>query len=123
MRFRSLGFVLLPPAISAALASLDAGVEHTRKAFEVPGIAVAVVKDGKVGLAKGYGVKKLGDAATVTLGTRFGIPSNAKVFTAAAARARLVDEGKLSWEDRVVDRLPGFQMSDPFVKSSRPSRP
>jgi CubicO group peptidase (beta-lactamase class C family) len=75
---------------------------------------VAVVKDGKVVLAKGFGVRKLGDPAPVTARTVFGIASNSKVFTAAAV-AQLVDEGKLDWDDRVVDRLPGFQMSDAYV--------
>lgn len=114
MRFRSLGLVLLLPAIAIAQANLDAVVERTRKAFDVPGIAVAVVKDGKVVLSKGYGVRKLGDPAPVTPRTLFGIASNTKVFTAAAL-AQLVDEGKLDWDDRVVDRLPGFQMSDAYV--------
>lgn len=98
----------------AAQASLDTVVERCRKAFDVPGVAVAVVKDGRVVVAKGYGVRKLGDPAPVTPRTRFCIASNSKVFTAAAL-AQLVDEGKLAWDDRVVDRLPGFQMSDPYV--------
>lgn len=98
----------------AAQADLDQVVERTRKAFDVPGIAVAVVKDGKVVLAKGYGVRKLGGAAPVGERTLFGIASNTKIFTAAAL-AMLVDEGRLAWDDRVVDRLPGFQMSDPYV--------
>jgi len=110
---------LLRPALLLALplaaqADLDQVVERARKAFNVPGVAVAVVKDGQVVLAKGYGVRKLGEPAPVTAATLFGIASNTKVFTAAAL-AMLVDEGKLAWDDRVVDRLPGFQMSDPYV--------
>ncbi|HEX7552606.1 MAG TPA: serine hydrolase [Geothrix sp.] len=97
-----------------AQAYLDDTVERVRKAFNVPGIAVAVVKDGQVVVAKGYGVRKLGDPAPVTAHTLFGIASNTKIFTAAAL-AMLVEEGKLAWDDRVVDRLPGFQMSDPYV--------
>jgi CubicO group peptidase (beta-lactamase class C family) len=97
-----------------AQAYLDEAVEQARRAFKVPGIAVAVVKDGKVVVAKGYGVRRLGDPAPITPRTRFGIASNTKIFTAAAL-AMLVDEGKLAWDDRVVDRLPGFQMSDPYV--------
>ena len=97
-----------------AQAYLDDAVERVRKAFRVPGIAVAVVKDGQVVVAKGYGVRKVGDPAPVTPQTRFGIASNTKIFTAAAL-AMLVEEGKLAWDDRVVDRLPGFQMSDPYV--------
>lgn len=101
-------------AILAAQPALDSAVERVRRAFDVPGVAVAVVKDGKVVFAKGYGVKKLGDPAPVTARTLFGIASNTKVLTAAAL-AQLVDEKKLGWDDRVVDRLPGFQMNDPFV--------
>jgi CubicO group peptidase (beta-lactamase class C family) len=93
---------------------LDTVVEHARTEFNVPGIAVAVVKDGKVVALKGYGVRRLGNAAPVTPHTLFGIASNSKVFTSAAL-AMLVDEGKLDWDDRVVDRLPGFQMSDAYV--------
>lgn len=109
--------VLLP--LTQALAQglpkdLDATVQRTMETFEVPGIAVAVVKDGKVVLAKGYGVRKLGESAPVTPDTLFGIASNSKAFTAAAL-AMLVDEGKLQWDDRVVDHLPSFQMYDPYV--------
>lgn len=93
---------------------LDEVVERARKQFNVPGIAVAVVKDGKVVTVKGYGVRRLGDPAPVTAHTVFGIASNTKVFTSAAL-AMLVDEGKLGWDDRVVDRVPGFQMSDAYV--------
>ena len=84
------------------------------KTFDVPGVAVAIVKDGAVVLAKGYGVRKLGESATVDSHTLFGIGSNTKAFTTAALGI-LVDEGKLSWDDRVADRLPGFQMYDPYV--------
>jgi CubicO group peptidase (beta-lactamase class C family) len=93
---------------------LDSVVERARKEFNVPGIAVAVVKDGKVVALKGYGVRRLGDPAPVTPHTVFGIASNTKLFTSAAL-AMLVDESKLDWNDRVVDRLPGFQMSDAYV--------
>jgi CubicO group peptidase (beta-lactamase class C family) len=93
---------------------LDTVVERARKEFQVPGIAVAVVKDGKVVALRGYGVRQLGEPAPVTPHTIFGIASNTKLFTSAAV-AMLVDEGKLDWDDRVVDRLPGFQMSDAYV--------
>ena len=93
---------------------LDRVVEAARKEFSVPGIAVVVVKDGKVVTEKGYGVRHLGNAAPVDVHTLFGIASNTKIFTSAAL-AMLVDERKLNWDDRVVDRLPGFQMSDAYV--------
>ncbi|MCP3142846.1 serine hydrolase [Pyxidicoccus xibeiensis] len=101
-------------AQTAAPEGVDAAIQRTMEAFQVPGIAVAVVKDGKVVLAKGYGVRKLDTQAQVTPDTLFGIASNTKAFTAAAL-AMLVDEGKLQWDDRVVDHLPSFQMHDPYV--------
>jgi CubicO group peptidase (beta-lactamase class C family) len=102
------------PAQTAAPQELDAHVARVLKEFEVPGVAVAVVKDGKVVLARGYGVRKLGETAAVDAGTLFGIASNSKAFTAAAL-AILVDEGKINWDDPVIKHLPGFQMYDPYV--------
>jgi CubicO group peptidase (beta-lactamase class C family) len=95
-------------------ADLDAYVARDMRAFDVPGIAVAIVKDGKVVLAKGYGVRKLGEATPVDENTLFGIGSNTKAFTSAAL-ASLVDAGKISWDDRVYEHLKGFQMYDPYV--------
>ncbi|MEO8662937.1 MAG: serine hydrolase [Bryobacteraceae bacterium] len=95
-------------------ANLDDVVPRTLKAFDVPGIAVGVIQDGKVLTAKGYGVRKLGDPAPVTAKTLFGIASHTKAFTAAAL-AILADEKKLDWDQRVVDIIPSFQMSDPYV--------
>src|SRR5215467_3618360 len=95
-------------------ADLDAYVSRTMKTFEVPGIAVAIVKDGKVVIAKGYGVRRLGETAAVDADTLFGIGSNTKAFTTAAL-ATLVDQGKIAWDDHVYERLPGFQMYDPYV--------
>jgi CubicO group peptidase (beta-lactamase class C family) len=105
---------LLLAAAALAQESIDAVVEKARKTFDVPGIAVAVVKDGQVVFAKGFGVRKLGDPAPVTPNTLFGIASNTKAFTAASL-AMLVDEGKIHWTDRVIDYLPSFQMADPYV--------
>src|SRR5580698_6670940 len=79
-------------AQSGPQVDLDAYVARDMKAFDVPGIAIAIVKDGKVVLAKGYGVKKLGEPAPVDENTLFGIGSNTKAFTSAAL-ASLVDEG------------------------------
>lgn len=101
-------------ALCSAQPNLDAVVESARQRFEAPGIAVAIVKDGQVVMAKGYGVRKLGDPAPVTENTLFGIASNTKAFTAAAL-AMLVDEGKLKWDDPVTMHLPSFQMYDPYV--------
>ncbi|HEY6763254.1 MAG TPA: serine hydrolase [Candidatus Sulfotelmatobacter sp.] len=101
-------------AQSALPADLDSYVATSMKTFQVPGIALAVVKDGKILLAKGYGVRKLGDPPPVDEHTMFGIGSNTKAFTTAAL-ATLVDAGKLSWDDPVYQRLPGFVMYDPYV--------
>lgn len=95
-------------------ADLDAYVASSMKTFDVPGVAVAIVKDGQILLAKGYGVRKLGDPAPVDEFTQFGIGSNTKAFTSAAL-ATLIDAGKLSWDDPVYQRLPGFVMYDPYV--------
>jgi CubicO group peptidase (beta-lactamase class C family) len=101
-------------AATAPPADLDAYVASSMKTFEVPGMAVAIVKDGRIVVAKGYGVRKLGDPTPVDEFTMFGIGSNTKAFTTAAL-ATLVDEGKLSWDDPVYQRLPGFVMYDPYV--------
>src|SRR5216684_7619351 len=95
-------------------ADLDAYVASSMKTFDVPGMAVAIVKDGKILIAKGYGVRKLGDPTPVDEFSMFGIGSNTKAFTTAAL-ATLIDEGKLSWDDPVYQRLPGFVMYDPYV--------
>jgi CubicO group peptidase (beta-lactamase class C family) len=93
---------------------LDAYVEQAMKRFEVPGLAVAIVKDGKVMLTKGYGVRKLGEIARVDAQTSFAIASNSKAFTATAL-ALLVEEGRIEWDQPVVRYMPSFQMWDSYV--------
>jgi CubicO group peptidase (beta-lactamase class C family) len=93
---------------------LNSYVPKVLKEFQVPGISVGVVKDGKLIFAKGYGVKDINTVDSVDANTLFQIASNSIAFTSACV-AILVDEGKLSWNDRVIDRLPGFRMSDPYV--------
>ena len=93
---------------------LDAYVERVRKQFEVPGISLAIVKDGKVILATGYGIKKMGASGAVDAGTVFAIASNTKAFTATAL-GLLVEEGKLEWDAPVIRYLPWFRLSDPYV--------
>ncbi len=95
-------------------ADLDAYVAKALIAFNTPGAAVAIVKDGRVVLAKGYGVRHLGERAPVDAHTLFQIASNTKAFTTAAL-AMLVDEGKLAWDDPVTRHLPWFQLSDAYV--------
>jgi CubicO group peptidase (beta-lactamase class C family) len=93
---------------------LDAFVTRVLQEFPTPGAALAVVRDGRTVVARGYGVRRLGGADPVTERTLFQIASNTKAFTSGAL-AILVEEGRLAWSDRVVDRLPWFQMSDPYV--------
>ncbi|MEO6904763.1 MAG: serine hydrolase [Ginsengibacter sp.] len=93
---------------------IDALVEKTIKTFDVPGIAVAVVKDGKIIHEKGYGVTSLNTMEKVNEHTRFGIASNSKAFTVAALGI-LVDEGKLNWDDKVTDYIPEFKLYAPYV--------
>jgi CubicO group peptidase (beta-lactamase class C family) len=119
LRYQSVASVFLMCAASlwgqiAPPADLDSYVANSMKTFDVPGMAVAIVKDGKIVVAKGYGVRKLGDSTPVDEHTMFGIGSNTKAFTTAAL-AGLVDAGKLSWDDPVYQRLPGFVMYDPYV--------
>lgn len=84
------------------------------KTFDVPGIAVGVIKDGKLVHAKGYGVRSLRTMQKVDENTLFGIASNSKAFTSAAL-GMLIDEGKLKWDDKVTDYIPEFKMYDPYV--------
>jgi len=109
-----LAALLSAAALCPAQDYLDQVVERARGQFDVPGIAVAVVKDGAVVASKGYGVRKLGETAPVTPNSLFRIASNTKAFTTAAL-AMLVDEGKIHWDDPVIQYLPGFQMYDPYV--------
>jgi CubicO group peptidase (beta-lactamase class C family) len=101
-------------AQQAAPPGFDAYVTNGLTVFETPGAAIAVVKDGRVLLSKGYGRRRLGDSAPVDERTLFQIASNTKAFTTAAL-AMLVDEGKLGWDDPVTRHLPWFQLSDPYV--------
>ena len=93
---------------------IDSLTTLTLKTFDVPGIAVAIVKDGKVIHAKGYGVRSLNSRLPVDVNTDFGIASNSKAFTAAGLGI-LVDEGKLNWDDKVTDYIPEFRMYNPYV--------
>ena len=102
----------LPDA--ARLARFDGFVESVQKQFDVPGVAVAIVKDGQVMMERGYGVREMGTPARVDAHTMFAIASNTKAFTTAALNM-LQDEGKLKTTDRVIDHLPWFRMSDPYV--------
>jgi CubicO group peptidase (beta-lactamase class C family) len=110
-------FLLLTVSSFAQVLSsqqIDSLTEKARTAFNVPGIAVAVIKDGKVIHLKGYGVRSLNTSQPVDENTLFGIASNTKAFTTAALGI-LIDQGKLQWDDKVVKYIPEFQLYDPYV--------
>jgi CubicO group peptidase (beta-lactamase class C family) len=94
--------------------SIDASIERALTTFNAPGMAVSVVHDGKVFYAAGHGLVEVGKAKRVDDRTLFQIGSVSKAFTTTAL-ALLVDEGKLGWDDRVIDHLPEFRMYDPWV--------
>lgn len=107
-------FVAFSAQAQLSESKIDEVVEKSLKAFDVPGIAVAVVKDGKIVHAKGYGVKSIKTRQKVDANTLFGIASNSKAFTSAAL-AILADEGKISWDDKVVKHIPEFKMYNDYV--------
>ena len=105
---------LATPLAAAPPTGFDARVEQVRKESGAPGLAITIVEDGKIVLAKGYGVRRQGSPDKVGPDTIFMIGSTGKAFTSAAL-ATLVDAGKVGWDDKVIDHLPDFQMYDPWV--------
>jgi CubicO group peptidase (beta-lactamase class C family) len=130
MRARSMLWLLLimiaplahaaPPPSTAApatLPGLDGYVHKVMRDWHVPGLAIAIVKDGKVVLARGYGVRELGQPGKVDTDTLFDIGSNSKAFTAAAL-GTLVASGKLEWDTPVVTELPYFKLQSAYITQS-----
>ncbi|WP_208280097.1 serine hydrolase [Massilia oculi] len=101
-------------ALAAPPADFETRVELLRQRIGVPGLAIAIVEDGKTTLARGFGVRQLGAPAAVDGDTLFPTGSTGKAITVAAL-ATLVDAGKIKWDDKVIEHLPGFQMHDPWV--------
>ncbi|QJB55800.1 serine hydrolase [Pseudodesulfovibrio sp. zrk46] len=114
--------LMLPILCSPAMAvSFDTTMAHFEQyairempKWHVPGMAIAVVKGDKTVYAKGFGTKRYGENRPVDKDTIFQVGSTTKAFT-VALMATLVDEGKVGWDDRVVDHFPGFMMFDPWV--------
>jgi CubicO group peptidase (beta-lactamase class C family) len=113
--------IAVPTAVSAQtrpasdpLRDLDAYTAKAVADWKIPGLAIAVVKDGRIVFARGYGVRELGKPAPVDTQTLFAIGSTTKAMTSASL-GMLVDEGKLRWDDRVTKILPTFQLADPYV--------
>ena len=113
--------LLAPPAPAADqpidTAAVDRAVQEALGAWEVPGVAVAVVRDDEVVYLKGFGVRELGRNDAVTPDTVFPIASCTKAFT-TTAMAMLVDEGKMSWDDPVRKHLDYFHLADPLADAN-----
>lgn len=108
-------FILIIPVLGQLSSrEIDQLVEDAMEKFTVAGVAVGVVKDGKIIHARGYGLKSVETGEKVDEHTSFAIASNSKAFTAAAL-AILVEEGLLSWQDRVIDHIPEFKMYNDYV--------
>jgi len=100
--------------LNDTIAQFDRHAQNAMLKWNVPGMAVAIVKDGEIIFARGYGVKTAGGSDPVTTDTVFQIGSTSKAFTAALA-AMEVDSGRMNWTDPVIRYLPDFRMNDPWV--------
>ena len=96
---------------------LDELIQNTLKTFDVPGMSVGVVKEGKVIYSKGFGTRSLASKQPMDDSTLVGIASNSKGFTCTAL-AILADEGKINWDDKVSKYIPEFQMNDAYVSQN-----
>src|SRR5215218_10782777 len=105
---------LCPPALAAPPAGFEQRVEQLRTQYGVPGVSIAVVEDGETTLARGWGVRTVGTKDAVDADTIFPTGSTGKAFTAAAL-AVLVDQGKIKWDDKVIDHVRYFRMYDSWV--------
>lgn len=114
MSAASLLLAMSAPAFAEPPADIGESVETLRQAIGAPGVAIAIVEDGETTLARGWGVRKLGEPAPIDAETLFQTGSTGKAMTAAAL-AILVDEGKIDWDDPVIRHMPWFRMYDPWV--------
>jgi CubicO group peptidase (beta-lactamase class C family) len=101
-------------AQKAPLQGYDAYITKAMQDWKVPGLAIAVVRNDSVILAKGYGTRTLGTQQPVDEHTVFAIGSVSKAFTAALV-AMMVDEKKMRWDDPATNYLPELEMYDPYV--------
>ena len=109
--------VLAPVAASAQpapLAGLDDYIAAAMESWQVPGLAIAVIRDGRTVYERGYGVRDVTTGEPVDEHTLFAVGSTSKAFTSAAL-GMLVDEGRLGWDDRVIDHIPWFEMHDAYA--------
>ncbi len=95
---------------------IDAYLIKARQDWNIPGMAVAIVKDGETVLLRGYGFIESGKSERVDENTLFAIASNTKAFISASL-SLLMEQGKLSWDDKVIDFIPDFKLYDTYVTS------
>lgn len=110
----ALALLALPAGAAEPLDGFDAYVEKAMADWETPGLSVAIVRDGKVAMVKGYGFRTLGSSELIDPRTVFATGSISKTVTAAAVAA-LIARDRMGWDDRVIDHLPGFRLYDPYV--------
>jgi len=97
--------------LQARMGELSAAIDTLLTSWKVPGLAIAIVKDGQTVLARGFGQRNAEQALPVTPSTLFAIGSTTKAMTAVCL-AMLVDEGLVDWEERVRTYLPSFTLKD-----------
>lgn len=100
----------------SSIEAFDRYAESARRQWQVPGVSIVIVRDGKILLSKGYGTRELGKNEPVNSETLFGAMSTTKAMTAIALGI-LTDEGKLNWDDKVIKHLPAFRVADPYLTS------
>jgi CubicO group peptidase (beta-lactamase class C family) len=105
---------LFSQSLDHKVKELDNYIENALAVWNPPGLAVTVVKEGEIIFKKGYGVTNIETQAPVNVNTLFGCMSTTKAFTAAAL-AMLADDGKINWDDHVIDYLTDFQLYDPYI--------
>lgn len=101
-------------SLQSSIAAFDSYVQKAMQDWQIPGMAVAIVKNNEIIFTKGYGVRETGTNKMVDTKTYFACASTTKAMT-AACMGILADQGKIQWSDPVIKYLPKFQLSDPFI--------
>ena len=99
-------------SVQSALAQLDPYIRSTMDKTKVPGVAIAVIYNDQVVFLRGYGVRKVGEPEQIDPDTVFELASVSKPL-ASTVLASMVGQGKISWDDKIADLEPGFQLSSP----------
>ena len=117
LSFATVVGLIAPPKPASAqfsVSGFDAYVARGMREWQVPGVAVGIIRNDSILLLRGYGVRAVGRSEPVDENTIFALASDTKAFTGVLL-AMLVDDGKLDWDDKVTDHLPAFQLSDPWM--------